>query len=188
MYDLSKFAEIHPGGISVLLDADVGTSSLLSLSLYNPTHLLLTAGKECTAVFFGLHRQEILYNPRYAKLIIGQIENEQQLVRRNEAGSISQVPYAEPMWLSPGYKRSPYFKESHYALQKGEYAWAPAAIEKDDVWLSADILLFCVEVRKFVDEHVYPDAQACEESGKRASQAILDMMAYVLSLHLRHPI
>ncbi|KAI5449682.1 hypothetical protein NCC49_004143 [Naganishia albida] len=132
VYDLSKFAEIHPGGISVLLDADV-------------------AGKECTAVFFGLHRQEILYNPRYAKLVIGQIENEQQLVRRNEAGAISQVPYAEPMWLSPGYKRSPYFKESHYALQK--------------------------EVRKFVDEHVYPDAQACEESGKRASQAILDMMA-----------
>lgn len=79
-----------------------------------------TAGKECTAVFFGLHRQEILYNPRYAKLVIGQIENEQQLVRRNEAGSISQVPYAEPMWLSPGFKRSPYFKESHYALQKGK--------------------------------------------------------------------
>ena len=80
----------------------------------------LTAGKECTAVFFGLHRQEILYNERYAKLVIGQIENEEQLIRRNEAGSLSQVPYAEPMWLTPGFKRSPYFKESHYAVQKGQ--------------------------------------------------------------------
>lgn len=119
MYDLSKFAEIHPGGISVLLDADVG-KSILPRRFQN--HIdTSSAGKECTAVFFGLHRQEILYNPRYAKLVIGQIENEQQLVRRNEAGAISQVPYAEPMWLSPGYKRSPYFKESHYALQKGGY-------------------------------------------------------------------
>jgi hypothetical protein len=24
------------------------------------------------------------------------------------------------MWLSEGYKKSPYFKESHYAVQKGE--------------------------------------------------------------------
>jgi hypothetical protein len=31
-------------------------------------------------------------------------------------------------------------------------------------------------MRKFIDEHVYPDAQACEESGKRMSQKILDMM------------
>lgn len=81
----------------------------------------LTAGKECTAVFFGLHRQEILYNERYAKLVIGQIENEEQLIRRNEAGSLSQVPYAEPMWLTPGFKRSPYFKESHYAVQQGQF-------------------------------------------------------------------
>lgn len=121
VYDLSKFAEIHPGGISVLLDADVGTSFSPSSSNQNTLTDInpFTAGKECTAVFFGLHRQEILYNDRYAKLVIGQIENEEQLVRRNEAGSLSEVPYAEPMWLTPGFKRSPYFKESHYAVQKG---------------------------------------------------------------------
>jgi hypothetical protein len=120
VYDLSKFAEIHPGGISVLLDADVGTSLSLPLPSSCILHASLPAGKECTAVFFGLHRQEILYNERYAKLVIGQIENEEQLVRRNEAGSLSEVPYAEPMWLTPGFKRSPYFKESHYAVQKGK--------------------------------------------------------------------
>lgn len=32
VYDLSKFAEIHPGGISVLLDADVGAYPLPFLS------------------------------------------------------------------------------------------------------------------------------------------------------------
>jgi hypothetical protein len=51
------------------------------------------------------------------------------------------------MFLSAGYKASPYFKDSHYRVQK--------------------------EMRKFIDEHVYPDAQAC---GKRMSQKILDMM------------
>lgn len=109
------------------LEASLSSSTPTSVSLLKTLALQVAdtnnpplAGKECTAVFFGLHRQEILYNERYAKLVIGQIENEQQLVRRNEAGSISQVPYAEPMWLTPGFKRSPYFKESHYAVQKGQ--------------------------------------------------------------------
>jgi hypothetical protein len=128
---MSQFSEIHPGGLAALLDPEV-------------------AGKDATAAFFGLHRQEVLYTPRYAKYKIGQIEGQEQKVMRNESGSISTVPYAEPMWLSTGYKQSPYFKDSHFALQKA--------------------------MRKFIDEHVYPDAQACEESGKRMSQKILDMM------------
>lgn len=132
VYDMSEFADIHPGGISVLLDPDIG-------------------GKDATAAFFGLHRQEVLYNPRFAKLRIGQIEGQEQKIMRNESGSLSTVPYAEPMFLSPGYKRSPYFKESHYAVQR--------------------------EMRKFIDEHVYPDAQACEENGKRMSSKLIGMMA-----------
>jgi hypothetical protein len=32
-------------------------------------------------------------------------------------------------------------------------------------------------MRKFVDEVLYPDAQLCEENGKRASKAVLDAMA-----------
>lgn len=32
-------------------------------------------------------------------------------------------------------------------------------------------------MRKFVDEVLYPDAQLCEENGKRASKSVLDAMA-----------
>jgi hypothetical protein len=32
-------------------------------------------------------------------------------------------------------------------------------------------------MRKFVDEHVYADAQAREDDGKRISQDVLDKMA-----------
>jgi hypothetical protein len=31
--------------------------------------------------------------------------------------------------------------------------------------------------RKFVDEVIYPDAQLCEENGKRFSQSVADAMA-----------
>ena len=34
--------------------------------------------------------------------------------------------------------------------------------------------------RKFVDEVIYPDAQAREEDGKRASKEVLDAMACVV--------
>jgi hypothetical protein len=32
-------------------------------------------------------------------------------------------------------------------------------------------------MRKFVDEIITPDAQACEESGKRAGKEVLEAMA-----------
>lgn len=38
--------------------------------------------------------------------------------------------------------------------------------------------------RKFVDEIIYPDAQAREEDGKRPSQSVMDAMAYVRSLYV----
>lgn len=34
-------------------------------------------------------------------------------------------------------------------------------------------------MRKFVDDIIYPDAQAREDDGKRASQDVIDKMAYV---------
>lgn len=131
VYDLTKFIDIHPGGKAVLLDSDV-------------------AGKDATSVFFGLHRQEVLWK-QYDRLRIGQIQGQTQLIKEKEPGAMSGVPYAEPMWLTEGFKPSPYYKKSHYEVQK--------------------------IVRKFVDEHVYADAQKQEESGKRPSQYILDLMA-----------
>jgi hypothetical protein len=61
-----------------------------------------------------------------------------------------QVPYGEPTWATPEFK-SPYYKESHKAVLKA--------------------------MRKFTDEVLTPDAQACEESGKRASKQVLEAMA-----------
>lgn len=55
---------------------------------------------------------------------------------------LSPVPYAEPAWLSEGYK-STYYNDTHHALQKF--------------------------MRKFSDEEVYPIAQECEKNGKRVS-------------------
>ncbi|KIM24952.1 hypothetical protein M408DRAFT_331433 [Serendipita vermifera MAFF 305830] len=131
VFDLSRFSNLHPGGLNVLLDEEV-------------------AGQECTKIFFSLHRQEVLQKPAYARLQIGTIKDETATIQAPVPGDISRVPYAEPTWLTQGYY-SPYFKESHKALQ--------------------------VAMRKFVDEIIYPDAQACEENGKRISQSVLDAMA-----------
>lgn len=100
VYDLSKFGKLHPGGLGVLLDADV-------------------AGQDATTVFYGLHRQEVLLKPQYQRLRIGQIEGEQPKIRLRGPSDLSRVPYAEPAWLTPDFV-SPYFNDSHRTLQKSE--------------------------------------------------------------------
>jgi len=96
VYDLSKFADLHPGGANVLHDKTV-------------------AGCDSTEVFFGLHRSSVL--DKYQRLIIGQIENEKPLIIVPQVATLSPVPYAEPAWLSKGY-HSPYYNDSHRKLQK----------------------------------------------------------------------
>ncbi|PPQ69172.1 hypothetical protein CVT26_003546 [Gymnopilus dilepis] len=96
VYDLSKFAGMHPGGLSVLLDEDV-------------------AGKDATEAFFSLHRYEVLQRPQYKRLQIGSIAGQEQQIFPRGIGELSKVPYAEPNWLTPGYY-SPYYKDSHRKL------------------------------------------------------------------------
>ena len=91
VYDLSRFANLHPGGLSVLLDEEV-------------------AGQDATKVFYGLHRQEVLQKPQYQRLQIGSIEGEMVTVSPLAPGELSKVPYAEPTWLSEGYY-SPYYND-----------------------------------------------------------------------------
>ncbi|KAG8861644.1 hypothetical protein FRB91_003767 [Serendipita sp. 411] len=136
VYDLSRFAALHPGGLHVLFDEEV-------------------AGQDATKIFYSLHRHEVLQKPSYARLQIGVIRGEEEDTDRiigttSLPGELSLVPYGEPTWLTKGYS-SPYFSESHRKLQAA--------------------------FRKFVDEIIYPDAQLCEENGKRASQSVLDAMA-----------
>lgn len=43
--------------------------------------------------------------------------------------------------------------------------------------ISATRVADSLVMRKFVDEVLYPDAQLCEENGKKASKAVLEAMA-----------
>ncbi|KAG6865906.1 hypothetical protein C0991_010739 [Blastosporella zonata] len=97
VYDLSKFAAMHPGGLSVLTDDQV-------------------AGQDATDIFFSLHRYEVLLKPQYSRLQIGTIVGEEQQVFPRAIGALSKVPYAEPTWLTEGYY-SPYFTDRHRRFQ-----------------------------------------------------------------------
>ncbi|KAF8342011.1 peroxisomal acyl-CoA-dehydrogenase [Cantharellus anzutake] len=98
VYDLSKFALLHPGGRSVLFADDV-------------------RGKDATDIFYSLHRSEVLLRPQYARLQIGVVPGQRERFRPLPPGSLSPVPYGEPQWLSKPF-RTPYFSEGHYKFQK----------------------------------------------------------------------
>lgn len=112
IYDLTDFADAHPGGATVLEQI---------------------AGSETTTEFFNLHRLEVLQ--KYDSLCIGTIKGEKPEINFPKAGDLSLVPYAEPIWLTPQFK-SPYFKESHRRLQRSLRVWVdlvltPEAQEKE---------------------------------------------------------
>ncbi|PFH53078.1 hypothetical protein AMATHDRAFT_55449 [Amanita thiersii Skay4041] len=98
VYDISKFKNLHPGGLSVLSDPEI-------------------AGQDATEAFFSLHRYEVLEKPQYQRLQVGVIQGEQSVIYSRITGEISKVPYAEPTWLTPGY-HSPYFTENHREFQR----------------------------------------------------------------------
>jgi hypothetical protein len=137
----------------VLLDASVGR--LLPHLLFHSLTLISNqlAGKDATDAFFGLHRQEVLQKSQYARLQIGKVRGQEEVIKPLPPGEISNVPYAEPTWLSKGY-HSAYYTENHRAFQKA--------------------------LRKFLMEVVQPEALECEESGKRISQPVIDKLAYVI--------
>ncbi|PWW72510.1 acyl-CoA dehydrogenase NM domain-like protein [Tuber magnatum] len=94
VYDLTDFADAHPGGVHVLLQV---------------------AGQDATSEFYSMHRHEIL--TKYASMVIGTVQGETPQVIEPKPGDLCPIPYAEPMWLSPEFK-SPYYDESHRRLQK----------------------------------------------------------------------
>ncbi|ELU37332.1 acyl-CoA dehydrogenase [Rhizoctonia solani AG-1 IA] len=113
VFDLSKFAAMHPGGLSVLLDEEI-------------------AGQDATEAFFSLHRQEVLAKPQYQRLQIGTIHGESKQIKALAIGELSQVPYAEPSWLSSG------FHSNHREFQKAvrkfvdEYVIADGQAREED--------------------------------------------------------
>lgn len=135
VYDLTDFLEAHPGGSVVLTQY---------------------AGTDATTAFYNLHRHEVL--EKYASLCIGTIEGETPEVINQKPGDLSQVPYAEPLWLTPRFK-SPYFNDSHRRLQK--------------------------EMRTFVETHIKPEAQRKELDGTTISQEMIDRQAEVNLIAMR---
>jgi hypothetical protein len=127
VYDLTDFVDAHPGGTVVLQQV---------------------AGQDATAAFYNLHRQEVLN--KYETLCIGMVQGEKPEVIVQKAGDLCPVPYAEPLWLRPEFY-SPYFNESHRALQKA--------------------------MRLFVDTHITPEAQQKELDGTYVSQELIQKMA-----------
>ena len=147
---MSKFANLHPGGAAVLLVDSIGNFLVLPQGTVRSCKKI--AGKDATEAFFGLHRQEVLYRPQYARLQVGTIHGQQPLIKPLAADENSQVPYAEPSWLRAGFS-SPYHNETHRRFQRA--------------------------MRKLVNEVVLPDAIRCEETGKRISQEVMDKLGCV---------
>jgi hypothetical protein len=86
----------------------------------------------------------------YKRLVIGKVPSEVQQFLPPAPDALSGVPYGEAMWLSKGF-HSAYYSDSHRRFQKA--------------------------ARNFMQAVVMPDALACEENGKRASQEVFDALA-----------
>ncbi|PPQ91009.1 hypothetical protein CVT25_013934 [Psilocybe cyanescens] len=112
VYDLSKFSEMHPGGLSVLLDEEI-------------------AGKDATDAFFSLHRHEVLDRPQYKRLQIGTVVGQEPQIFSRNAGELSKVPYAEPTYLTSGY-HSPYYNEFAFRKFVEEVLVPDGQIHEDD--------------------------------------------------------
>lgn len=95
VYDVTKFAKMHPGGQQLLLDY---------------------AGTDATEDFFGLHRLEVL--DKYKRLKKGRLQDAgpANATGQEQWNLISKVPFGEPAHLQG--MPSPYFNESHVALRK----------------------------------------------------------------------
>ncbi|EGN98920.1 hypothetical protein SERLA73DRAFT_90002 [Serpula lacrymans var. lacrymans S7.3] len=111
VYNVTRFKNLHPGGVSVLTDEEV-------------------AGQDATEAFFGLHRYEVLEKPQYKRLQVGTIKGEQSVIHGKIVGETSKVPYAEPTWLSEGY-HSPYYTDNHREFQKAMRVFVDENIYED---------------------------------------------------------
>lgn len=121
VYDISKFATLHPGGKGVILGV---------------------AGQNATEQFWQFHNKQILN--KYKRLIIGTITKSGPTQSRAESSSSSAddlpitqrqysqdgdsalmygelVPYGDPTSLQGWH--SPYFNASHHRVRKIMRAW-----------------------------------------------------------------
>lgn len=138
---------------------------------------VMTAGKDASRAFYSLHRSEVLHRPQYARLKIGTINSKgsPKASSSQNSGSLSQVPYAEPTWLTEGY-HSPYYTDVCSRIM-------PEIFLLNFPYKSHH--RFQAAVRMFVEEVIFPDAQAREEDGKMPSRHVFDEMARLNIIAMR---
>eukprot|EP00756_Hemistasia_phaeocysticola_P010851 Hpha_TRINITY_DN15056_c0_g11::TRINITY_DN15056_c0_g11_i1::g.126112::m.126112 len=129
VYDISKFAKMHPGGEGILTDY---------------------LGKDCTEVFFELHKLEVL--GQYQRLRIGRLATAPKgprLVDQLKPGTLSKVPYAEVgFWQG---QPSAYWNASHHK--------------------------FRIAFREILQRELVPQLKSMELSNKTPSHALFKTLA-----------
>ena len=99
VYDVSKFAALHPGGEQLLLRA---------------------CGSDASEDYNMVHHPAVLKNPKYARLAVGRAEGKARRERR--------LPYADHYWLDKSLP-SPHITEEHRAWQKKVRAFIDTEIQ-----------------------------------------------------------
>lgn len=103
VYDVSKFARMHPGGEQILEEF---------------------GGKDATTAFYELHCKSVL--TKYAKLKVGRMDGA-GVASVSAPGALTDVPFAE----MPGMcgQPSPYYKESHRRVLQDVRAFVHSELE-----------------------------------------------------------
>jgi len=112
VYDITKFAELHPGGEQIIRQF---------------------AGKDATEAFFDLHRNDVLL--KYDRLVIGKLNESHDPVDSVDLGQISRVPYSEGTIWRPGWG-SPYYNESHKNYRADLRLWFANNVRDEAVALA----------------------------------------------------
>lgn len=114
VYDVTKFAALHPGGKDLLLKY---------------------AGTDATKDFKMMHPETVLQKPAYAKMRVGRLAIEAlppAEAKKLIAAKVKErfVPWSEPYWLDPrGTLASPYYQPKHLAFQKKVRAFVEKSIK-----------------------------------------------------------
>lgn len=93
VFDVSKFARMHPGGKGILLEY---------------------AGKDATQVFYQFHRHDI-FKKYEQRLVIGTLSKSTS-APTPPPGSLSEVPFAE--CSADQHFKTVYFKDSHHVFRR----------------------------------------------------------------------
>jgi len=98
VYDITKFAAMHPGGLAVLR---------------------MVAGEDATKQFYALHTKSVLekYHDKFCVgVLAGGKKTDLKLPEKTGEDLVSLVPYAEIPLLRPKWVASPWWTDSHRAF------------------------------------------------------------------------